>query len=342
MINGYQCPPEGKRFSTAYKGQMDRITLPDSLRQRVLAAAPERAARRKRQWLQTAGGAAACLALVFAAGSLLPRMESYDLAVENAAGCETVSSAAATAAMDTPPPGVESAAAPEEAPAGTDTSGSAAGGTADSGSRAEEVAEGGAETAAITEAAPETSEPARTGLPEDGALDSGTEPSAETGPEGALPEEAGYTPSTYSAGPEAENGLTPKGTAETGIANPVVDYATAAEAFSALGWEVSLPEGMDGSAAVIDGTLFQLQSPDGACFRAGETAYWGEDVSGDYNMYDYDVRIEKENLSLRLRGEVPGAASLLSWTANGFSYSYFSPSAMTEEEAVTFVEAISG
>lgn len=341
MINGYQCPPEDKRFSAVYKSRMDQITLPDSLRQRVLSAAPERAARRRRQWMQTAGGAAACLALIFAAGSFLPRMGSYELAVEDTASCETVSSAAATAAV-TPPYGVESAVSPEDAPAGTAVSGSAAGETADSGSRAEKAAEGGAETAALTEAAPETSEPARTGLPEDGTPDGGTETYAETGPEGALPEEADYTPSTYSAGPEAENGLTPEGTAETGIANPVVEYAAAAEAFSALGWKVRLPEGMEGAAAVIDGTLFQLQSPDGACFRAGETAYWGEDVSGDYNMYDYDVRIEKENLSLRLRGKVSGEASLLSWTANGFSYSYLSPSAMTEEEAVTFVEAISG
>ena len=67
-----------------------------------------------------------------------------------------------------------------------------------------------------------------------------------------------------------------------------------------------------------------------------------EDVSGDFNSYAYDVRIETDGLSLRLRGEEAGQAALISWTDGSFSYSYAAPAAMTEEEAITFAKSISG
>lgn len=147
--------------------------------------------------------------------------------------------------------------------------------------------------------------------------------------------------------------MSPKGAAESGasggsgadnagLPNPMVDYPTAADAFAALGWSVELPEGMDGDCFVIDGDLFQMDTADGGCFRAAQMAVWGDDISGDYNSYPYDVRIEMEGLSLRLRGETAGQASLVSWIADGFSYSYASPEPMNEKEAVDFAKTISG
>ena len=132
------------------------------------------------------------------------------------------------------------------------------------------------------------------------------------------------------------------GSANALLPNPAVSYPSAEEAFAALGWAVTLPEGVSGSVSVTDGSLFQLDMADGGCYRAGETRTWGEDVSGDFNSYAYDVRIETDGLSLRLRGEEAGQAALISWTDGSFSYSYAAPAAMTEEEAITFAKSISG
>ena len=156
------------------------------------------------------------------------------------------------------------------------------------------------------------------------------------------PEEAG----TPKPADDREEGAATAGsttTAEnTEIPNPLIEYATAEEAFTALGWQVPLPEGMTGSYTVIAGVLFQLDTVEGGCYRAGLSGSLGEDVSGDYNSYAYDEQIQADGLSLRLRGEGEGEVTLISWTADGISYSYASPTAMTTEEAVNFAKAISG
>lgn len=362
MINdcngGISNRPDGeiRRFSPVYKQSLEQIEMSEELRSRILSTVPAIASKNPRkQWIKAAGGLAACLVAVVAAGSLVPRME-FSLTVEDNAACETVSSAAATA--EAPPIGVsgDGEASPEEAPAGTAVSESAAGGI-DSGTPA-----GQPETDAVPEAesspdtgsegeegSPETAEPAETGYA-DVSGEAGTAPAGNgislygagedsLSPSQAASESAGDGVEAREAGGTASSG---SGSANALLPNPAVSYPSAEEAFAALGWAVTLPEGVSGSVSVTDGSLFQLDTADGGCYRAGETRTWGEDVSGDFNSYAYDVRIETDGLSLRLRGEEAGQATLISWTDGSFSYSYAAPAAMTEEEAITFAKSISG
>ena len=362
MINdcngGISNRPDGeiRRFSPVYKQSLEQIEMSEELRSRILSTVPAIASKNpKKQWIKAAGGLAACLVAVVAAGSLVPRME-FSLTVEDNAACETVSSAAATA--EAPPIGVsgDGEASPEEAPAGTAVSESAAGGI-DSGTPA-----GQPETDAVPEAesspdtgsegeegSPETAEPAETGYA-DASGEAGTAPAGNgislhgagedsLSPSQAASESAGDGAEAREAGGTASSGSS---SANALLPNPAVSYPSAEEAFAALGWAVTLPEGVSGSVSVTDGSLFQLDMADGGCYRAGETRTWGEDVSGDFNSYAYDVRIETDGLSLRLRGEEAGQVALISWTDGSFSYSYAAPAAMTEEEAITFAKSISG
>ena len=359
MINDYNGGavnrPDGetRRFAPAYKQAMGRIEVSDALRERILSTVPGIAAKHPgKQWAKAAGGVAACLVAVVAAGSLIPRVEPFSLTVEDNAACETVSSAAATA--EAPPIGVSGSRgtrgtgiSPEDAPAGADGSQPAAG-------DAESAVPGGVTVPDPTagaeavdgETSSESSQPAETALPE--AEGDGLPAANSAAPYGV--DTNALLPSAAEA--ELEE-LSPKGAAESGasggsgadnagLPNPMVDYPTAADVFAALGWSVELPEGMDGDCFVIDGDLFQLDTAEGGCFRAAQMAVWGDDISGDYNSYPYDVRIEMEGLSLRLRGETAGQASLVSWVADGFSYSYASPEPMNEKEAVDFAKTISG
>ena len=362
MINdcngGISNRPDGeiRRFSPVYKQSLEQIEMSEELRSRILSTVPAIASKNPRkQWIKAAGGLAACLVAVVAAGSLVPRME-FSLTVEDNAACETVSSAAATA--EAPPIGVsgDGEASPEEAPAGTAVSESAAGGI-DSGTPAgqpETDAAPEAESSPDTgsegeEGSPETAEPAETGYA-DVSGEAGTAPAGNgislygagqdsLSPSQAASESAGDGAEARDAGGTASSGSS---SANALLPNPAVSYPSAEEAFAALGWAVTLPEGVSGSVSVTDGSLFQLDMADGGCYRAGETRTWGEDVSGDFNSYAYDVRIETDGLSLRLRGEEAGQAALISWTDGSFSYSYAAPAAMTEEEAITFAKSISG
>ena len=110
MINdcngGISNRPDGeiRRFSPVYKQSLEQIEMSEELRSRILSTVPAIASKNpKKQWIKAAGGLAACLVAVVAAGSLVPRME-FSLTVEDNAACETVSSAAATA--EAPPIGV--------------------------------------------------------------------------------------------------------------------------------------------------------------------------------------------------------------------------------------------
>ena len=103
MINdcngGISNRPDGeiRRFSPVYKQSLEQIEMSEELRSRILSTVPAIASKNpKKQWIKAAGGLAACLVAVVAAGSLVPRME-FSLTVEDNAACETVSSAAATA-----------------------------------------------------------------------------------------------------------------------------------------------------------------------------------------------------------------------------------------------------
>ena len=188
MINdcngGISNRPDGeiRRFSPVYKQSLEQIEMSEELRSRILSTVPAIASKNPRkQWIKAAGGLAACLVAVVAAGSLVPRME-FSLTVEDNAACETVSSAAATA--EAPPIGMsgDGEASPEEAPAGTAVSESAAGGI-DSGTPAgqpETDAAPEAESSPDTgsegeEGSPETAEPAETGYA-DASGEAGTAP----------------------------------------------------------------------------------------------------------------------------------------------------------------------
>lgn len=109
------------------------------------------------------------------------------------------------------------------------------------------------------------------------------------------------------------------------IANPFEDYDTLADAARAVGFELTVPERIDGfsgdkTVQVMSGTTIQIIYSDGSDNRLFiRKAPGSEDISGDYNKYD-EIRTAAVNgCDVTLKGS-SGAVSTAVWTSGGYSY----------------------
>lgn len=134
---------------------------------------------------------------------------------------------------------------------------------------------------------------------------------------------------------------------QIGMSSPIVDYATLEEAEQAAGFEVTVPDSIDGydtiSYSVISDELIQvIYSSDDASItiRKASTSV-GEDISGDYNVYAEEQTQEMDGKQVTLRGDNDYAA-LAIWTDGDYSYSVMSSegAVFSAEEIGTIVMAV--
>ena len=118
--------------------------------------------------------------------------------------------------------------------------------------------------------------------------------------------------------------------AVAGIANPWAEYATLADAASAVGFELSAPDSIEGYDAPIyrtlSGIMLEILYPgengEVRIRKQAATDTVGNDISGDYNDYQEYAAIAAagENADITLSGN-GGLYSKAIWTVDGYAYS---------------------
>lgn len=108
------------------------------------------------------------------------------------------------------------------------------------------------------------------------------------------------------------------------IPSPLADYETLAEAAKAVGFELTVPDALNGSdhydvSTIANETLQVI-------YRKGENetarvrkAAGTEDISGDYNVYAQVETATADGIQITLKGNA-GKISLATWTDKGYTY----------------------
>lgn len=101
-----------------------------------------------------------------------------------------------------------------------------------------------------------------------------------------------------------------------------------------------LPDGYEfSSAALIFGEMVEIDyknADDKISFRCAET---DSDVSGDYNTYEEEKKVDTENAAVTVKGN-GGKAFLATWQSGKMSFSLSSTAGLSEEETLKIIESI--
>lgn len=127
------------------------------------------------------------------------------------------------------------------------------------------------------------------------------------------------------------------------INNPWKDYSTAEEAFSAVGFEMTLPE-IEGyvieSYRTMSGYLLEIIYSSGQDTITIRKAIGAEDISGDYTAYTEEMEAEvADNKCVTFKGQ-NGSVKLCVWTCGDYSYSVSFEAPVLQEYAQNIVLAV--
>lgn len=128
------------------------------------------------------------------------------------------------------------------------------------------------------------------------------------------------------------------------IPNPFVEYETLGQAARAAGFELTAPDTVNGSDSrvyqAIEGDLLEV------IYRRGEDeaarvrkARGGEDISGDYNVYDQVSAVDVDGLSVTMKGE-NNLVKLAIWTGGGYTYAVSVAGGISTSSMTALVSAI--
>ena len=126
--------------------------------------------------------------------------------------------------------------------------------------------------------------------------------------------------------------------------NPFVEYETLAQAAQAAGFELATPDTVNGS----DSRVFRAIERDllEVICRRGEDeaarirkAPGGEDISGDYNVYDQVSTVDVDGLSVTMKGE-NNLVQLAIWTSGGYTYAVSVAGGISSSDMTALVSAV--
>lgn len=131
---------------------------------------------------------------------------------------------------------------------------------------------------------------------------------------------------------------------DTQIPNPIVSYDTLADACAAAGFEMTVPEQLEGYEApsfqTIDTDLVQVvyESESDSLIMLRK-APGVEDISGDYTDYEWTNFMDVDGLNVMIRGEGE-TVYLATWTNDGYTYSASFGLGMTQTDAAGLIAAV--
>ncbi len=128
------------------------------------------------------------------------------------------------------------------------------------------------------------------------------------------------------------------------VVNPYVYYDTLEEAEKAVGFEMTSPEIINkekiSEIIVIAGDTIELRygTDDGSSVTIRK-AKGAEDISGDYNTYEFEKALTIDNISVSAKGD-DDLIKLLTWKKGEFTFALNSPKGMTEEQVMDIINLI--
>ncbi len=112
----------------------------------------------------------------------------------------------------------------------------------------------------------------------------------------------------------------------TEIPDPFTEYRTVAEAAAAVGFDISVPDAIDGYTdltirADAESGMIELiyKNGDDAEIRIRKAA-GSEDISGDYTQYAQESTADVGDLNVTMKGANDNV-SVATWTSGGYTYS---------------------
>ena len=129
----------------------------------------------------------------------------------------------------------------------------------------------------------------------------------------------------------------------TQIPNPFVNYDSIEEAAKAAGFDITVPDKVDGydgkEIQVMNGEMIQIIFVNGEARLFVRKAAGNDDISGDYNNYAETKTVDIGGSTVTMKGD-DGAVQLAIWTNNGYTYAVMSDEAMTVENMTSLVAQI--
>lgn len=124
------------------------------------------------------------------------------------------------------------------------------------------------------------------------------------------------------------------------IPNPLTEHETLADLAKTVGFEVTLPavdKAYQETAFIdISGETADVRFADGEDTITFRKAKGSDDISGDYNTYDENKTITVKGVSVSVKGN--DGINTATWQKDGFTYSFSSNKAMTQDALVKAIE----
>lgn len=128
------------------------------------------------------------------------------------------------------------------------------------------------------------------------------------------------------------------------IPSSILEYETMAEAAGAVGFDLTVPEAVNGSGYrkvfTISGEALQV------IYRKGEEetarirkAPGTNDISGDYNIYPRVDTVSADGIQITMKGD-SGKINLATWTVGGYTYSISVEGGLPSEDMIRLVAGI--
>ena len=131
------------------------------------------------------------------------------------------------------------------------------------------------------------------------------------------------------------------------IANPFTDYETLADAIAAAGFDITVPDHIDGYGEqfyrVMDAdgeTMIELIYANGDEHEVRiRKASGSDDISGDYNDYTQEQTLTVGELEVMAKGN-DDTFNLATWTCDGYTYSVYASSGMSSDALAALIADI--
>ena len=124
------------------------------------------------------------------------------------------------------------------------------------------------------------------------------------------------------------------------IPNPLTEHETLADLAKTVGFEVTLPavdKAYQETAFIdISGETADVRFADGEDTITFRKAKGSDDISGDYNTYKESKTITVKGVSVSVKGN--DGINTATWQKDGFTYSFSSNKAMTQDALVKAIE----
>ena len=131
---------------------------------------------------------------------------------------------------------------------------------------------------------------------------------------------------------------------QTQISNPFTECDTLEDAKALAGFSISIPASIDGYTqnyiSVIPDEMIHVSFQNGddeIYFRKGTLT---DDLSGDYNVYDYEATLSLDGLDITVKGDADQQLHVAFWSDDEHSYAIGSSAALDVDTMTEYIRTL--